>query len=140
MAKAKKRNDGPGRPAIAITDENLKDFSAGGQVFVLETGTPEDATVPEGAVPAPEAAVAEPVTEAPVPGKIEGREGSESDRELFWRQSVSELRTGLAPQPGRSAANRARRAPCCASSSIRSPILSSATARSSRAGIGPSIS
>lgn len=97
MAKAKKRNDPTARPTIAITDDNLKEYSAGGQVFVLESGTDESPGIPEStdgtpdAVPAP---VAAPAPASPR-DRAEGTQGDEADRELFWRQSVSELRTGL---------------------------------------------
>lgn len=107
LAKAKKKNEGIARPVVSITDDNLKEFSAGGQVFILESGK-EAPAIPEAepsaaAGPAdtqltpPEAVVAPPARAeaAPGPALVAAPSGDEADRELFWRQSVSELRNGL---------------------------------------------
>lgn len=93
MAKAKKRDDGQARPVIEITDENLRDFSSGGQVFVLETGATtgtEQVTVP----PVESSAVENSAPKASsMPRATAAVEGA--DQELFWRQSVAGLRKTL---------------------------------------------
>lgn len=95
MAKAKKRNEGEVRPVIEITDENLKDYSSQGQVFVVESGGSEPVVAAQPLVA--EAVVAEESDPVPasVAGETESNSSGSADRELFWRQSVSELRTGL---------------------------------------------
>jgi len=93
MAKAKKRNDGESRPSIEITDENLKEYSNGGQVFVLEAGDTSGAGDAQAIGTATEPS-ATPAADAQ-PQVYAGETAGESDRELFWRQSVSELRTAL---------------------------------------------
>lgn len=95
MAKAKKRDEGEARPVIEITDDNLRDYSSGGQVFVLEAGEPT-ATDPDATIPSVEGSSEEnaPAAEAGRPETL-GRSPDGADRELFWRQSVSELRTSL---------------------------------------------
>lgn len=93
MAKAKKKNEGEIRPVIEITDENLKDYSSQGQVFLVESGG--EATA--GPAPLAEAVVAKESDPSPAAVEEEsgGNPSGDADRELFWRQSVSELRTGL---------------------------------------------
>lgn len=83
MAKAKKREVGEARPVIEITDDNLRDYSNGGQVFVLESGESSNSNAVDQVAP----------TSADASEKAVGTENA--DQELFWRQSVSELRTGL---------------------------------------------
>jgi hypothetical protein len=94
MAKAKKKNEGEVRPVIEITDENLKEYSSQGQVFLVESGA-EAAAAP----PVAEEPEAVPGNLEPAPivaeGRVEGSSSASADKELFWRQSVSELRTGL---------------------------------------------
>ena len=95
MAKARKRNDGDSRPVIEITDENLKEFSNGGQVFVLEAGESanlESAETGKAGTPLDEAG-RKPETLREVAAAEEG--SPEAERELFWRQSVTELRLAL---------------------------------------------
>lgn len=94
MAKAKKKNEGEVRPLIEITDENLRDYSSQGQVFLVESGASEATAAPASVA---EAVVAEESDAVPVAvaGETDSNSGGSADRELFWRQSVSELRTGL---------------------------------------------
>lgn len=99
MAKARKKNSGESRPVIEITDENLKEFSSGGQIFVLEAGepgaesaTPESAGSSKSELPAVEFG---PRAEAPSEGVVAAERSPEAERELFWRQSVSEVRGAL---------------------------------------------
>ena len=94
MAKAKKRNEGESRPSIEITDENLKEYSNGGQVFVLEAGDGNGAGDPQAIAPAAEPSATAGAADSQ-PQVYAGETAGESDKELFWRQSVSELRTAL---------------------------------------------
>lgn len=108
MAKAKKKSEGEPRAVIEINDENLKEFSSGGQVFVLEAGDPGSEPSAPAAVEVQnaekESGLTEPGTSDPAaipttsPGADRTRiseSAPEAERELFWRQSVSELRTSL---------------------------------------------
>lgn len=99
MAKARKLNEGETRPVIEITDENLKEFSSGGQVFVLEAGEPggevSDPVNAEAGKSEPPAAVPGRKVEPAPEGVTDSERSPEAERELFWRQSVSELRAAL---------------------------------------------
>ncbi len=86
LAKAKIRDEGIARPIVEITDENLKEFSDGGQVVVLEASKNGEAI---------ESATTREATSPMSPSAGSSAASATADRELFWRQSVPELRTAL---------------------------------------------